>query len=503
MSLFTSASRIVALTLVLGFVGNQSASALELDWHGQFRAEENILFGYTHNVPVPTGSNPNNGYTVPLNGDSPATFQNLFFRLDPRVIVNDNISLHSDLWLGTPDRGMFGGNAPSGISTYEATQTGNATVSAHTLFAEVATDFGTIRVGRLPLNWGLGLVWNSKTDNSTFDRLPSNGDGAGLVTKFGSFKFMPTVVKYQDYNQNPTFPSATGIAGAPAATGNSGVSDYTVALSYDNDDEQVNLGILFMRRIAGLNSNVLNPFSLGTTGSYNQANAGYAYNLWDFYVRKKSGIFTLEAEVPFVSGLVATHTYSAVSGAVKGTAKTSDHWTLTADLGTASGQDNSSVGNLGTTNLTAFSFHPDYRPGFLLFNYNYRNIALQSGSPYDNPITDARFIALHADYTTGKWSHDFQWIYAMANKTADGVAGNAYYNNLDHQYQTETGGAAQDNSLGFEVDYSIGYEWDESIRFGLELGLYDPGKFYDFNNTGAPNDHKIIFGSDLNMLVKF
>lgn len=509
MSLFNIASRTAILSLFLGSVFGSSALALELDWHGQFRAEDNILFGYTHGVAVPTGTNPNKGYSIPFNGDSPATYQDLFFRLEPRVIVNDNISLHSDLWLGAPDTGAFGADAGTGISSYQSTRTGTANVSAHTLFAEVATDFGTIRAGRMPLNWGLGLVWNS--DDKGFDRLPSNGDGIGLVTKFGAFKFMPTIVKYQDYNHNPSFGSATdstpgvnstGVANEPA-TGNAGVSDYTVGLSYDNDDEQVSLGILFMRRIAGLESNVLNPFSIGTTGSYNQVNSGYAYNLWDFYVHKKAGIFNIEGEVPLVSGLVAGHTYSTVSGALKTSAKTSEHWNLTLNLGSASGQDNGTVGSLGTANLTAFSFHPDYRPGFLLFNYNYRNISLQNGSPYDNPVTDARFLALRADYNSGKWTHGFQGVYALADKTADGVLGNAYYNNWDHQYQTEAAGSKQDKNLGVEFDYSLGYEWDESIRFGLELGLYAPGKFYDFNNTGSPDTHKTVFGSNLNMLVKF
>ncbi len=498
MPLFTSASRAVALVLILGTFSVQSSQALDLDWHGQFRAEENVLFGYTHDVPVATGANPNNGYSIPNNGDAPATFQNLFFRLDPRVLVNDNISLHTDIWFGTPDRGVFGSDASTtAVGSYLPSNTGNANITAHTFFGEVATDFGTIRVGRLPLNWGLGLVWNS--DDKGWDRLPSSGDGIGLVTKFGAFKFMPTIVKYQDYNRNPTFPAP----GGQTAVGNAGQSDYTVAISYDNDDEQVNLGILFMRRIAGLNANVLSPFSVGTTGSLNQGSTGYAYNLWDFYAQKKAGIFTFGAEVPLVSGLVASHNYSSVSGALKVVAKTSEHWKLTVDAGSAAGQDTTTAGDLSSTNLRAFYFHPDYRPGFLLFNYNYRNIALQSGSPYDNPITDARFVAFRADYTTGKWSHGFQGMYALADKVADGTAGNLYFNTLDRQYQTENASKAQDKGLGVEVDYSLGYDWDESIHFGLEVGLYVPGGFYDFNNTGAPDSHKTVFGSNLNMMVKF
>lgn len=489
MSLFRSASRIFALASFTALTGN-GAYALDLDWHGQFRAEANTIYGYTHNVMKPVLANPNNGYSIPLNGDSPATFQNLFFRLKPRVIVNDNISLHSDLWLGTPDVGAFGSDAGTGKNnTYNQTTTGNAAVSAKNLFAEVATDFGTIRVGRMPLNWGLGLVWNS--NDKGFDRLPSSGDGIQLITKLGAFKFMPAIIKYQDYNH-----TTLGV-------GNAGASDYVVGLMYSNDDEQVDIGVQFMRRVSGLNANINNPFSLGTTGSLNTAQSGYAYNIWDFYVNKKAGIFNIGAEVPLVGGLVASHTYTTVAGALKVDAQVNERWKLKLNAGSANGQSNVATANLQSTGLTAFYFHPDYRPGFLLFNYNYRNIANQSGSPYDNAVTNARFLALGTDYTVGKWTHGFQWLYAIADKTADGAAGTAYFNTWDHQYETQNAAAAQDNKLGFEIDYGLGYDWDESIRFGIDAGLYFPGNFYDYNNSATPDGHKTVFGSNVNMMVRF
>ncbi len=478
MSFFATASRVCTLTLGAVLFLNSGALALDLDWHGQFRAEENVIFGYTHGV----GATPNNGYTIPNNGDSPATFQNLFFRLNPRVLVNDNVSLHSDIWLGAPDTGLFGSDAGTRNYYFNSTSTGNAALTARTLFAEIASDFGTIRVGRLPLNWGLGLIWNAK--ESGFDRLPSNGDGISMVTKLGAFKFSPSIIKYQNANANNV-----GI-------GNAGVSDYTASLMYNNDDEQIDLGIMFMRRIAGINSNVVNPFSITTPGT-----SGYNYNVWDFYARKKAGIFTIGVEVPLVTGLVASRDYSTVAGALKADAQVNERWNLKLNLGSANGQENG-VG--GTPNkLTAFAFHPDYRPGFLMFNYNYRNIATGTGSPYNNPVTNARFLALGAEYNTGKWSHGVQGLYAIADKAANGVAGNLYFNTNDGIYQVQGGSPAQEKGLGMEFDYRLSYEWDESIRFGLDTGFYFPGKFYEFSNSVATNTNKTVFGTNLNMLVQF
>jgi hypothetical protein len=498
MSLFAVASR-RAFFVVVGLMWvNSSAHALDLDWHGEFRAEENVIYGYTHGVTgvfTPTPTFTNNGYTIPNTGDSPSTFQDLFMDLSPRILLNDNVTIHSDIWLGLPDQSFFGSTDRMSRSYY-STNTGNVNLTAHSLFAEVATDFGTIRAGRIPLNWGLGLVWNSKDDGT--ERLPSSGDGISLLTKFGSFEISPTIVKYSDQTTNPN---------EPFANNNAGVSDYTLSIKYKNDDEQIDLGVLFLRRIAGINANVVNPFTVSNgyvqgTAAATPSTYGYAYNMWDFFAKKRASIFTFSAEVPLVSGSVAGVPYNTVAGALKATAQPGGHWTFNVNLGSASGQPDGLAG-VPPNQLSTFSFHPDYRPGFILFNYNLRNLATNTGSIYDNPVTDAKFISFDALLSSGKWSHDFLGLYAIADKTCDGVAGNVCYNTQDRHYELEAGGAAQSSNLGFEVDYSLGYQWDESIRFGLDLGLYLPGKFYDFNNTATPNAHETVFASNLNLLVKF
>ena len=485
MSLFATASRLWSVCILVLVLFTSHAQALDLDWHGQFRAEMNTIYGYSNGV----GQSVNNGYTIPNTSDSPATFQDLFFRLTPRVLVNDNVTVHSDIWFGLPDQSVFGSDGRSSRN-YFTTSTGEAALTAHALFAEVASDFGTIRVGRIPLNFGLGLVWNSKDDG--FDRLPSNGDGIGLLTKLGAFQFKPAIVKYED-------------ATSSGVMNNAGATDYTLSLTYKNDDQQIDLGILFMRRIAGINANVVNPFAV--TNNSTPANSalgtyGYAYNIYDFYAKKKTGSITISAEVPLASGLVANNNFSSVSGALKAVDQLSEHWALNLDLGLASGQDNGTAGS-PPNKLTAFYFHPDYRPGLILFNYNFHNIVNGTGSTYDNPVTNAKFLTFGAQYESGKWKHDLLALYAVADKKADGVAGNVYFNSVDRHYETENGNKPQDGGLGVEFDYGIGYQWDESIRFGLDLGIYVPGKFYDFNNTGTPNTHSTVFASNLNLLVKF
>jgi hypothetical protein len=260
----------------------------------------------------------------------------------------------------------------------------------------------------------------------------------------------------------------------------------------------LDVGLLFLRRLAGQNSGVIDPFGTAPVPPTAPTTAGYAYNLWDFYAKKKSGIFTIAGEVPIASGLVASQTYSTVAGVVKASATLTDHWNLKVNAGSASGQGTTT----GSTKLTAFYFHPDYRPGLLMFNYNYLNIANGTGSFYDNPITNARFLSLSGEYSSGKFSHELLGLLGMADQVADGTT-SQYFNTWSGHYETGIAGPSQGKSLGFEMDYSLGYDWDEYTRFGIDTGLYFPGSFFAYGGTGTSNVTKTIFGTQFNMTVKF
>jgi hypothetical protein len=510
MSLFSTA---LGLLFALLFSA-ANASALELDWHGEFRAETNYLFGYSNSsYGAPTYTSPNTfandtGYTVPNNGSNPAEFQNLFLELTPRAIVNDNVSIHSNIWVGSPDKGVFGGGSPVGTSSanplnpngksyYYNTQTGNSALSANELYAEIATDFGTVRVGRTPLNWGLGLIWNN-TD-APFARFPSTGDSVSMVTKLGSFKFMPAIVKYQN---GSNYGGAAGYdtnGNVNTLSGTSGVSDYSLALTYDNPDEQITLGVMFIRRLTGQYSGIINPLSIDTPTTY----GSYDYNTWDFYLKKKTGPVTISAEVPLITGTISGDDYDTVAAAVVIEDQMSEHWNLKVNTGLADGQGDVGAGT-APGRFTAFFFHPDYRPGFLLFNYNLANLSNGNLSPYDAPITNAEFLDLGFNYASGKWTHGFQGLYARAQQSADGVAGNLYFNTNQRIFRTENAGAvSQSKDMGWEFDYLLGYQWDENLHLGVDLGLYFPGQYYAFSNSATNNTLKTVFGSNVNLSVKF
>ncbi len=510
---FKKCTLLTSLIFVSSLWTSNTVQALELDWHGQFRAETNWLFGWSSGQLLNNTSKPpaDQGYNVPYNGNSPASFQNLFFRLDPRVLVNDNVTVYSDLWVGAPDNEFFGSDTstPSGTTAgqFYSTSTGNATLSMHEFYAEIATDFGIVHVGRMPLNWGLGVVWNNMHD--AFDRLPSTGDVVGLVTKFGAFKFMPAFVKYRlgsdlggTYNGSSQY---TGGTTNTTSDGWSGAADYTLGITYENTDEQMDAGLMFMRRLSGVNAEIINPLSGVGANTLSPGYSSYSYNIWDFYLKKKANIFTVAAEVPLVSGQIQGVNYSTVAVAVQTKAQINENWSVKFNFGQASGQSGVTSGQTPST-LTAFYFHPDYRPALIMFNYNLRSFSYNStgASPYNNPLTDARYFSLGADYTIGKWDCGLNVITAAALQTADGVSGDSYFNTWDGYYHVQNvSGPAQGSNLGLEFDYNMAYQWDEAVRVGLGMGLLSQGNFYAFSNSATQNPLKSIFLTELNLSVKF
>jgi hypothetical protein len=91
----------------------------------------------------------------------------------------------------------------------------------------------------------------------------------------------------------------------------------------------------------------------------------------------------------------------------------------------------------------------------------------------------------------------------MADQVADGV-NTQFFNSWTGVYETAPTGVTQSSDLGFEFDYQLGYQWDESIRFGVDVGLYMPGKFFEYaGNSAGSNVNRTLFASSLNMMVKF
>jgi hypothetical protein len=522
-SRFTSiASRFGFGRLVLGLatiallIPTSSASALDIDWSGQFRADWHLLGNYSMtpgNVEAdPTGTAAG-GYYVPGGGEKLANFQSLFMRLRPSVIVNDNIYLKTELWLGDPVYGVFGDSLPATRDRrfFNTTFSAGSPISAQRFWGEFLTDIGTFQVGRMPLDWGLGIVWNSGED--VWSRYMSTGDGIRMVSKIGPFAIAPSYIRYSSGNSvggvcaDPTGSGSLGTGNSAVcrtSEGSSTVTDISIVLQYENIDDETEVGVNYIRRLGfspGTNG------ILGFRGNPDSAN----YNIIDIFARKSFGWVTVAAEVPIVTGEVSGTNHNTVAAALEVDVKPSDRLSFDFKAGYAPGQGNVNAGTNSPDNFTAFFFHPEYRPGNLLFNYQFRNFAgpntnLASGntnqlvSVFDAPIVNAIYGSIGGGYRIGRWRPYGSFLAAFAPETA--AQGRGFYNHIERRFVN----SATDNQsgfLGYEFDFGVEFFWDDFFTAGLDMGIFVPGPFWEFTNSTTVADPLPVMGGVLRLGVVF
>jgi len=466
-------------------VCSAGVSALELDWGGQFRSEAHWIQNYTMDVGATTPDTVRaaaGGYYVPPGGVPNAHFQSLFLKLYPKIIVNDNIYLKSEWWVGDPIFGFYGSGAPYTADgrQYYSTQSRGSTITGQRYWAEFLSDVGTVQIGRAPLDWGLGVVWSS--GEGTWSRYPSTGDVIRLLSKFGAFIFSPTIVKYSTGN---TIGGAYDTTNFTNVAGHERVSDYSLAMTYEDVDEDFKFGVNFIKRLAGAAQGAGSGY-LGVNGRP----VGLNYNTWDLFLNKIIGPVSLGLEAPISGGDIGGIKYSSYALAFESKWRITDSWDLDMQAGRAPGQVNGE--SLNPSSYKAFYFHPDYRLGLIMFNYqlanfrgpNTQNTASTLGnallSPFDNPITNANYVTIMGRYKVGKWGFRLKWIYAKADVTAKQSWW--FFNSWNRRFYQ----AALDqssNSLGWEADGGLTFNWDDYFQFHWDFGWYFPGKYYEFSNT--------------------
>lgn len=486
----------------------QSSQALELDWSGQFWSEFNLVHNYAMGNSSATDTG---GYTVLSGGNKDASFQSLFLRMRPKVIVNDNIYIKSEWWVGDPVFGVFGNSLPYSADQrqFYTTFSRGSVITAQRFWGEFITDLGTIQVGRVPLNWGLGVVWDN--GEHLWSRYMTTGDSIRWIAKFGSFSFIPSVILPTDGNSVGGACTVSGGVCTPAA-GTGGISDYSIILRYENLEEELEGGINVVKRLGGFTQDtaggMLTP-AIGNTAAAGPVN----FFTYDIYAKKKFGQLSLGAEVPIVSGTLGNSNYSTFGVATEVDFKAAESLDLSLKAGYAPGQP--SQGSVAYDTFKSFYFNPNYKLGMIMFNYQLANLggaqtlnnptlspsALRS--PYDNPITNATYAAISANYHPwDKWTFRPGFIYARALEGAK--AGSPYfYNTWSRSLQANAVNRDQGLDLGWEFDLGITFQWDEYFQFHLDGGIYSPGNFFAFSNTANDNARDSVFALSARVGVNF
>lgn len=522
----SKSSKAFWIGLFLIFCPINPVSALELDWSGQFWAEFNFVHNYAMD---PSGQGASydpvwgaaRGYYVPGGGYQDANFQNLFLRLRPKVVVNDNIYIKSEWWVGDPIYGMFGSGVPYSADQrqYYSNQSRGSLITAQRIWGEFISDIGTFQVGRVPLQWGLGLMWNS--GDNIWDRYMSTGDAIRWIAKFGSFSVIPSFIVNSAGNNiggSCIVNVSTGVCNPGVGSG--GVTDYSLIFKYENTEDEFEIGANVIKRLAGAGQDpgggILTPPQNGPATGPNAVYPGVAgsmnYITYDLYAKKKFSKLTLGAEVPIGSGMIGSSTYQTFAAAGEAGYRPADSTEFNLKAGYAPGQRSL----LGPTIDTykAFYFNPNYHIAMIMFNYQLANFAgaqtqnnpglssSQLASPYDNPIVNATYLALSSNIKPwDKWTFRPNFAYAIAPQTA--ANGQYFYNYWTKTVQQNNTGKDQGSNLGWEFDFGVTFQWDEYFQFALDNGIYVPGNFYAFSNTGTENATSPVFATSFRIGVNF
>ena len=475
------------LALAVGVSAPSLGFAADINWSGYYRFEGVDIHG------------------AELNSNASETSYMLHHLvLSPKITAADGLTIYSRFdvfnninygqnnqfgeFFGSGPRNDFSSGSvpatPAGQSTHSknsnvlsrAQAAGSIAVSS--LYAVWNQEFGSLIVGRVPIEFGLGVVHSA--GNGIFDHWFESKDIIGYKVVMGSLFVLPMIGKVSE-----------GDVGYE-----DDVNDYMVQVGYDNPESDLSGGVFFEERIttrAGNDMPVTGPSALGTTQS-----GGFKTQLFSLFLKRKISQFTIGVEGDFVTGDAGVTNALGQSVSMNSFAVATEfdyrpldsRWHTGLKMGFASGDDPS------TTNVyEGFVFNRNYDVAFLLFNHPLgqydvlrtglvRDVSVTASSqPDTEALSNVIYFAPNLDYKL----KDNLWLngtfaYAMLNKDP-----------------SPTGAAGKD--LGYELDLGVTYKPYDRLTWKTQSGLLIPGKAW----VGGPAsyENKVAYGFETKAAISF
>lgn len=458
---------------------SQSVFAGDLEWQGLYRIE-----GYSiQNPSLASGQSRSKDYGV----------HHLILR--PRIVAGDGLYINGQFqilntraaaedFLGGPQLGAFwgdglgGGGTDSMNSNTASRSQKEETLSVSEFYLTLAQEFGSLIVGRAPLEFGLGVSYSA--GKGLFDHYYTNRDLVGYKVVMGNFFFMPMFAKISE--------------GAPA--GFDDVSETIIHLQYENPEGQVAMGVMYNTRKSGgagndfpasVASGIGEPFQgAATGGDMNLKTLNIFYKKsWE---NDRVGFEIVNQKGDYGVGGISANAFAfAVEYDHKPAAKRMQ-WGIRA--GWASGDDPSTADE-----YEGYQFDQNYDVAMLLFNqslgqanllksqllgtrYGTSRGATTVNSPYQDAdieaVSNAYYFAPRATY---KWRD--RW-------DIEAVVATAWLDNADFG----TGPTiSADDALGYEFDLSLIFKPNDRVVWKNSLGVMMPGSAFEM--AGAFNTETI------------
>lgn len=446
-----------------------AASALDLTWGGLYRVE-----AISVQNPV-------------LNQD--ANFDKSYLLhhlvLKPRIVVADGLTLHGradifnsryyrntamgEFFGGTPATGYADGSATTAANTQRAQ---NDWVQISHFYLKWASEYGALFAGRVPLHFGLGITHNSGDGN--FDHYFDTRDMLGYKFVAGNLSFMPMYGKVKEGD----------------LAFEDDINDYMFMLNYDNQDSEVELGLMYAIRVATKQANDApkGEYAYGGTGATGP-DGSFDDKTLNLFVRRGFGNFRIGFESSFQNGKTGIKNATGREVAIDAYALITElewipsgAWTFGLQGGVVTGDDPNT-----TDKWEGYLVDRNYDVGMLLFNhvlggrpqtgavppYSNRAYDVLGTSAFRNGdksaadveyLSNAAFLAPSAVWKfSDKWALNTKWIWAQLQRPQR-------VRNAAGQPVPEVS-----NSLGVEWDLGLTYRPHEHLDVQLGTGLFWPG----------------------------
>lgn len=404
--------------------------------------------------------------------------------LDPNLLIDDHFSIRSQWTLLTspkfsPQATQALGNGQGGFIFGDVQ---SASLNLNRAWLEWTSDFGVVRLGRVPISWGYGLTWDS--GNRVWDDYQTTDDRLEYRLHLGN------VIGALAYTKARKLSVLEG----------NDQEFYTVYLQYDNPELDVEGGIYFEKQtrtsdLAGVTGGTGGPvepsnpfFDSGNAPLSTKAPSPKTNNAIDVYLKKTTGRFTLGGEVNWISGKAYALAGGGDAdlnafGAIANITYSHHKLKLFTEAVYATGDKN--INDSSSTSFTLLHFNRA-RPGLilgreLLGKYHGDNVSKGNLLVYgtDGSYSGVLYFrpGIRVDWSPA-WASGVELVIARKATTADG-----------------------DNSnLGWELDFGTDYNVYRNFDLGVNLGFAFPGEGIPLNAGG---EHKSIFAVRTTAALKF
>lgn len=312
---------------------------------------------------------------------------------------------------------------------------------------------GELRIGRVPLDFGLGMTYSS--GRNLFDHWYSNRDGLIYKLKLGPLSVSPMAFRLGD---------SLGLSGED-------INEYGARIDFIRKDTGLQLSAMILLRHIPTAANI-DPSLAANFGSAQP-------RMWNLFLKRSYKNFSYALEASIAEGTLGkTSTGQEVDhegvGAVAELLWTPKKWEFGGKVGYASGNDPSDPNSFG-----GYGFHRNFNLGMMLFNHPMGDPSFdlfgtkpygRQGSLSDaafNPnsvadtdrISNAVFLNPRVKYKFDRiWSLEANFIGAWL---AEDVVGSS--------------GETVDDMIGTEINLTLEYKPIENINWKITLGYFQAG----------------------------